>query len=123
MCYNLNVERLSDTINEIYKKYLPIVQKHGVTLNLDFPDTTITIHEKSEKERLKKTIDKALKSAAERTKSGCINITVRPKKIIISDSGTTLSKSACEMLSGKYIEVRSRVGFGTTVTISATPQE
>ena len=111
------MERLSDTINEIYRKYLPIVQKHGITLNLDFPDTTITIHEKSEKERLKKALDRTLKSATSRTKSGCITISVRPGKIIVSDSGTILSKSACDLLSGEHIEVKSRVGFGTTVTI------
>lgn len=109
------MERVSEIINKIYLKYLPIVKKLGITLDVDFPDTTLTIREK---ERVERDIDKTVRSAVSRTKNnGRIVITVRPGKIIVTDNGTILSKTTCELLSTEHVEVKSRVGFGTTVTI------
>ena len=110
------MERISETISKIYEKYLPIVKKVGATLDVDFPDTTITIREK---ERVERDLDKTMQSAVKRAKtSGRIVITVRPGKVIIKDNGTVLSKTTCDLLSTEHINVKSRVGFGTTVTIS-----
>ena len=109
------MERVSEIINKIYLKYLPIVKKLGITLDIDFPDTTLTIREK---ERVERDIDKTVRSAVSRTKNnGRIVIIVRPGKIIVTDNGTILSKTTCELLSTEHVEVKSRVGFGTTVTI------
>ena len=109
------MERISETISKIYEKYLPIVKKVGATLDVDFPDTTLTIREK---ERIERDIDKTVRSAVNRTKSnGRIVITVRPGKVIVTDNGTILSKTTCELLTTEHVEVKSRVGFGTTVTI------
>lgn len=108
------MERIADTINKIYLKYLPIVKKLGISLDIDFPDTTLTI---SEKTRVEKDLEKSLKSAVSRSRGGRITITVRPGKIIVADNGTTLSKTTCELLSSEHVKVKSRVGFGTTVTI------
>ncbi len=108
------MERISDTINKMYQKYLPIVKKMGITLDIDFPDTTLTIRERA---RVEKDLDKILKNAVDRTRHGRITIAVRPGKIIVSDNGTILSKTTCDLLSTEHIKVKSRVGFGTTVTI------
>lgn len=110
------MERISETISKIYEKYLPIVKKVGATLDVDFPDTTITIREK---ERVERDLDKTMQSAVKRAKTnGRIVITVRPGKVIIKDNGTVLSKTTCDLLSTEHINIKSRVGFGTTVTIS-----
>lgn len=115
------MERISETINKIYQKYLPIVKKIGVTLDVDFPDTTLTI---SERERVERDLDKTMRSAVSRSKSkGKIVITVRPGRIIIADNGTTLSKTTCDLLTTEHIEVKSRVGFGTTVTIKESKHQ
>lgn len=108
------MERLSDIVQKMYHKYLPIVQKFGITLDLDFPDTTLTIRER---ERVERSLDKTLRSAVSRSKNGHISITVRPGRIIITDDGTTLSPATRELLSSKHVTVKSRVGFGTSVEI------
>lgn len=107
--------RLSIVINEIYLKYLPLAEKMGITLNLDFPDPTIKI---DKTENVRKELDKSVKSALGRTIRGEIKIEVKKGKIIVTDSGTTLSKEACAALSSKHVIIKSRVGFGTTATIS-----
>lgn len=108
------MERASDIITKIYQKYSPIVKKLGVSLDIDFPDTTITIGEKA---RVEKELEKSLKNAVARSRGGRIVVAVRPGKITVTDDGTTLSRAACELLSSKHVKVKSRVGFGTTVTI------
>lgn len=108
------MERIADTINNIYQKYLPIVKKLGVSLDIDFPDTTITIGNKT---RIEKELDKSVKNAVARNCGGRIIISVRPGQITVTDDGTTLSKTACKLLSSEHVKVKSRVGFGTVVTI------
>ena len=103
------MERISTTINKVYQKYLPIAKRLGITLDIDFPDTTLTIRER---ERVERDLDKSMRSAVER-----ISITIRPGQIIVSDNGTTLSKTTCELLTTDHVKVKSRVGFGTQVII------
>lgn len=112
--------RLSLIISEIYNKYLPLAQKDGISLNLDFSDTT---QEVSNPEQIKKYLDENLDSALKRSDKGEVAINVDNTAITITDTGTILSKAACALLSNKYIDVKSRVGFGTTVKIFFKPQE
>ena len=116
MCYNFDkMYRLSIIIDEIYLKYLPLAEKMGITLNLDFPDPTV----KTDKtDKVRKELDKSMKSALSRTIKGEIKIEVKKGKITVADSGTTLSKEACAVLSNEHVTVKSKVGFGTTVTIA-----
>lgn len=106
--------RLSLVINEIYNKYLPLAEKAGITLNLDFPDVTTEV---TEPEKIKRKLDKHMESALGRTLKGEISISVHRNKIVISDTGTVLSKPMIAMLSNDKVSIKSRVGFGTTVTI------
>lgn len=106
--------KISEIIETLYQKYFPIVKKLGVSLDVDFPDTTLTIRER---ERVEKDLDKSLRSAVKRSRHGRISIVIRPGKIIVKDDGTILSKSACDLLTTEHVKVKSRVGFGTTVTI------
>lgn len=108
------MERISDTITKVYQKYSPIVKKLDVSLDIDFPDTTIKIGEKA---RVEKELEKSLKNAVSRSRGGRIVVAVRPGKITVTDDGTTLSKAACELLTTEHVKVKSRVGFGTVVTI------
>lgn len=112
--------RLSLIISEIYNKYLPLAEKDGIILNLDFSDTTKEI---SDPERVKQYLDENLSSALKRSDKGEVTISVDKTAITVTDSGTTLSRSACALLSNRYIDVSSRVGFGTTVKIFLQPRE
>ncbi len=106
--------RLSLIINEVYNKYLPLAEKGGVSLNLDFRDSTQTI---DEPKALQADLEKHLDSVIKNSDRGDIKITVQKDAIIISDSQTVLSKTLCSLLSSDHITVKSRIGFGTTITI------
>lgn len=110
--------RLSLIISEIYNKYLPLAEKGNIALNLDFSDTTKTV---DDPETIKADLDKHLSSALNRSGRGEISITVEEDAIVVIDSGTTLSKPICALLSKGRVHVNSRVGFGTTVRISLLP--
>lgn len=112
--------RLSLIISEIYNKYLPLAEKDGIILNLDFSDTTKKV---ADPERVKKFLDEHLSSTLERSDKGEVTISVDEDAITITDSATTLSHAACALLSNRYIAVTSHVGFGTTVKIFFKPHE
>lgn len=107
--------RLSLIINEVYNKFLPLAEKNGIQLNLDLIDSDVVTEELT---GIKDDVEKAISEAIGRSAQGEIAIQVNKKEIIISDTGTTLSRPVCALLSGKYINVSSRVGFGTKVRIS-----
>ena len=71
----------------------------------------------NEPEKVKTKLDKHVGAALGRTIKGEIKISVSKNKIVISDTGTVLSKPMVEMLNSEKVSVKSRVGFGTTVTI------
>lgn len=106
--------RLSFIINEIYQKYLPLAEQAGITLNLDFPDPTQKVKEPS---RIKKHLNDHLDSAIKRNYKGEISVSVHKDKIVIKDTGTVLSKPTIALLENSHVSIKSRVGFGTTVTI------
>lgn len=108
------MERVSEIISRVYEKYLPKIKAVGITFDLDFPDTTLMTENK---ERVENDLDKSLKSALMRTKDGKISITIKDGHIIVSDTGLTLDASTCKKLTNDHFKVKSRVGFGTTVTI------
>lgn len=112
--------RLSLIISEIYNKYLPLAEKDGIILNLDFSDTTKQI---SDPDRVKQDLEGHLSSALQRSDAGEVTVSVDKTAISITDTGTTLSPSTCSLLSNRYIDVSSRVGFGTTVKIFLQPRE
>ncbi len=112
--------RLSLIISEIYNKYLPLAEKDGIVLNLDFSDPTKEI---SDPDRVKKYLDENLSSTLKRSDKGEVTIGVSKDAITITDSATTLSHAACALLSNRYIDVTSRVGFGTTVKIFLKPRD
>lgn len=107
--------RLSLIINEIYNKFLPLAEQNGVQLNLDLVDTDVVTAELA---GIKNDVEKAVSEAIGRAPQGEIAIQVNQQEIIISDTGTTLSRPVCAMLSSKHVHVSSRVGFGTKVRIS-----
>ena len=107
--------RLSLIISEIYNKFLPLAEKNGIQLNLDLIDSDVVTEELT---GIKDDVEKAISEAIGRSAQGEIAIQVNRTEIIISDTGTTLSRPVCALLSGKYIDVSSRVGFGTKVRIS-----
>ncbi len=113
--------RLSSIISEIYNKLLPLAEKSQIQLSLDFPDTTQTINDP---EVIKSDLEQHLNSALARTKKNAgnqITVAVRKSQIIITDTGTILSKPICAMMSNSRVNVKSRIGFGTTVTINLPP--
>lgn len=106
---------LSLIISEIYNKFLPLAEKNGIQLDLDVVDSSVIAKELS---GIQEDVEKALSETINRSDKGKISIKVNRQEIIISDTGTTLSHSLCSLLSSKYVDVKSRVGFGTTIRIN-----
>ena len=108
------MEKLHDIVIRVTKKYLPTIRNIGITFDLDFPDTTIDV---DDKERVEKDLDRGMKSAVSRTKKGSIKMSIKKGEISITDTGTIIDKSTCKKISNEHFIVKSRVGFGTTITI------
>lgn len=106
--------RASLIINEIYNKFLPLAEQNGVRIDLDISDPEIVENEITE---IKKDVEKTLSDAINRSSKGQITISLSEHKITITDTGTVLSKLACDLLSSKHVQVSSRVGFGTKAQI------
>lgn len=101
-------------VSEIYNKYLPEAKKYKVQLDLDLTDTASAT---DDTEQLAKDIEEHLQSALKRTREGEIKVAIKNGEIAISDTGTTLSRPVCQLLTRGRVQVKSRVGFGTTVKI------
>lgn len=106
------MSKISEVVGKLYQKYQPIASATKIQLNLDIrEDGNI------EDETIAQDLEKQISSALQRTKQGKVNISIKNKEIIISDTGTVLSKPICQLLSNDHTEVKSRVGFGTKVKI------
>lgn len=115
--------KVSAAIKNVYKAFLPLAENCHIQLNLDLGEDDIQVEDASV---LEPVLSEHLNSALARTKSHQnteIKIGLHNGKITISDSGSTLSKPVCNALSGKRVKVKSRLGFGTKVTIDLTPRE
>ena len=111
--------RLSLIISEVFNKYLPLADQAKVQLNLDFSDTTQQV---AHPEAVKHDLDQQLSSALQHTVGGEISVAVTDRAITITDVATVLSPAACALLSNRRVTVKSRTGFGTTITIQlSTP--
>lgn len=108
------MERLSIIIQPLYQKFLPELERKGVDFNLDFPDTTLEIPQDSEARKL---LRSELAAAVKRTLNGSIDLIVKQDKIILKDTGTPLSKTACDKKQSSLVSAKSRVGFGNEITI------
>ena len=111
------MSRISIIISEIYTKYLPLAEKASIQLNLDITNPN---QEVPNPESIKIELEEHLKSALKRTPSGEIKIKAHKGQIIFQDSGTTLSPTACALLTRGRVKAKSRVGFGTTISIDLT---
>lgn len=109
------MQRLSTIINDIYNKFLPLAERTNVQLDLDFADPT---QEVSDPEELKREVEFQLKAILDTADEGNISLAVKNDAIVITDSGTILSPTFAGLLTTERVSVKSRVGFGTTVTIS-----
>jgi len=118
------MNKIFQTINDLYNKFLPIAEKSGVELNLDYSDpATVDIDVETDDPELKAQLESELKNAITRANSGSVKLKIANGKVTISDTGTTLSRPLCEALSHGRVSVKSRVGFGTNVDISLTKAE
>ncbi len=110
----LSMEKISEVVSDLCKSYLPKIRAVGITFDIDFPDTTITVENKKE---IKEHLEKSMKSAIKRSKNGSIKLSVKKGEIKLEDTGTIIDKATCKKLTSEHFIVKSRVGFGTTFTI------
>lgn len=111
------MQRLSKTIGELYRKYLPLAEKMQIQLNLDLQGQDFEF-ELEDINKIQSRAEKALGSALKRSPQGKVTISITDNKLIIKDTGKTLSKNVCKLLSNDQTKLSSRVGFGTTIQIN-----
>lgn len=115
------MNKFFQTINDLYKKFLPIAEQSGVELNLDYADPTdIDIDVETDDPKLKAELEEELRNAITRANRGSVKLKISGGKVTISDTGTTLSHPLCEALSHGRVNVKSRIGFGTQVEFDLT---
>lgn len=118
------MKRLSLLINDVYNKYLPLSEKQHVSLDLNITDFD---DEVDDVEEIQAHLDDQLQNLLKKPrKNGAISLGIQHGYIVIRDSETALSPLVCAALSHGRVEIKSRVGFGTTVYISVkskTPDE
>jgi signal transduction histidine kinase len=108
--------KISEIMVPIYNAALPVCERRGLKLNLDLPDPTIKVDA-----GVKKILQSLLKAAMKRTKEGAITMGARREgdkvEVWVRDSGEALTRKECEDMADEMTEVRSRYGYGTTVTV------
>ncbi|MBQ3348292.1 hypothetical protein IJG90_02120 [Candidatus Saccharibacteria bacterium] len=105
------MEYISEIISQFYQKYLPITQKLHLSLELDFPDTTLTTGSPAQ---LSRTLDRAMRTMITQSHPGDqIRLAISPRTITLTNNNTILPPSACQNLASTNIRIKSRVGFGT----------
>ena len=112
--------KLSHTLTKIYNYYLPTCFAKSIELNLDLEDPSITTASPS---NIKDTLTPLVEAAIARIdKKGSITIRASKEKshiiISISDTGVALTRSEQAAIETKKIEVTSRHGYGTTITLT-----
>lgn len=114
------MKRLSLLISDVYNKYLPFSESQKIELNLNISGSDGEVHDSDEVQaHLDEHLHRLLKKSR---RHGVISIGVQGDNIVICDSETILSPLICSTLSHGRVEVKSRVGFGTTVYISTKPK-
>ncbi len=116
MPYNKPMKRLSVMISDIYNKYLPFSKSQRIAFDLNVSEFDGDIVDIDEIEsHLDEQLQNLLKESREH---GAISLGIENGYIVIRDSETILSPLVCQALSKGRVEVKSRVGFGTTIYIS-----
>lgn len=107
-------KKLATLAQELYQKYLPLAEQLQIRLDFDLSDPHTTTSDATE---LTQHLSQYLNSALDRSAKGNISLTLTNGKIIIRDDGTVLSKTAKDLIERDNVQVKSRLGFGTTIAI------
>ena len=106
--------RISNLIEDAFRKNLRLAEQRRVAFDFDFPDPTLRIEHPS---LLKEPLSTQLPLAVERAKSR-VSFKVTRDGILIRDDGIPLTPNQVKDLStDDAVTVKSRVGFGTEVRI------
>ncbi|MCL1839458.1 hypothetical protein FWF89_00425 [Candidatus Saccharibacteria bacterium] len=115
--------KVSDTLISLYKIALPFCERKKIALNLDLSDSSLTVD--LDQRQLASELKPYLQDAILRTKhNGAITIGAQsaPRKsveIFIKDTGEAIPKNErAAITENPNIDLHSRHGYGTTITIS-----
>lgn len=107
--------KLADVIEPIYREYTPVLQRAKITLDLDLENPTLELkHPATPEFELKKYLEF---TASAGIKQGSIIISSHDDQLIVKDNSLVLSPEQRELFTSKDTSVKSRVGFGTTLSI------
>jgi len=112
--------KVSDVLISLYKIALPFCERRKIALNLDLADPSLTV-DISER-ILKYELRTYIQNSFSRTKQGAITIGSKSGQkdvlIFIKDTGSAIPKSQrTAMEANPHVQVHSRHGYGTTITL------
>ncbi|MBR3220401.1 hypothetical protein IKF76_00840 [Candidatus Saccharibacteria bacterium] len=107
--------KLADIIEPIYREYTPVLQRSKITLDLDLENPILEIKNPATPvAEIKKYLEFVAVSG---NRQGNIVISNRGKTVFIKDTTTVLSPEQRQSFTSDITSVKSRVGFGTTLSI------
>ena len=107
--------KLADIIEPIYREYTPVLQRAKITLDLDLENPILELkHPATPEFELKKYLEFITST---RAGQGSIVISSCGDQLIVKDSSSVLSPEQRELFTSDNTSVKSRVGFGTTLSI------
>ena len=111
--------KVADSLISLYKIALPFCERQKIALNLDLIDPSLDAD--LEQRQLTNQLKPYLQSAILRTKQGSITLGARGGRqkvqIFIKDTGQAIPKSERLAMTTDRLEVHSRHGYGSTVTL------
>lgn len=110
--------RLAFYINHLYRKYAPLGAQHGLQLDLDLtsPDALVGNYRAVEE-----ALEAYLSHSTNSHHPGHLIISDTKDSVIIKDDSLVLSPEERQKFTSDITSVKSRVGFGTTLTIQIIP--
>lgn len=106
--------KVSSIISEIYNKYLPLAEQKHIQLNVDLGNNSESTDKPN---KVRRSIEEYLDLAMRNSCQNAITIRIKNNHVVIADD-KILPRSAFAKLDKEQIQVKTRIGFGTTVVIN-----
>jgi len=111
--------KVADSLISLYKIALPFCDRKKIALNLDLLDPSLDAD--LEQRQLTNQLKPYLQNAIMRTSQGSITLGARSNRrtieIFIKDTGQAIPKTERDQMSTNRLDIHSRHGYGTTITL------
>ncbi len=108
------MSRLATVVNPIFQNFLPIADQKRIRLDLDLPEPFLAV---KNSDRLRQDLHAILVLLIARLEKSEICVSAADGCLVIKAPNLLLTKPDRELIAGKEVIVKSRLGFGTTILV------